>query len=46
MTYVVELKLDNQNKYNVADPDEIDNLLSNGLLLKTPTIIYIMYQPA
>ena len=44
-TYVVELKLDNQNKYNVADPDEIDNLLSNGLLLKTPTIIYIMYQP-
>tara|TARA_B100000242_G_scaffold293833_1_gene273279 strand:- start:3088 stop:3507 length:420 start_codon:yes stop_codon:yes gene_type:complete len=44
-TYVVELKLDNQNKYNVADPDEIDNLLSNGLLLKTPTTIYIMYQP-
>lgn len=44
-TYVVEMKLDNQNKYNVADPDEIDNLLSNGLLLKTPTIIYIMYQP-
>lgn len=44
-TYVVEMKLDNQNKYNVADPDEIDNLLSNGLLLKAPTTIYIMYQP-
>tara|TARA_Y100000389_G_C17457622_1_gene519260 strand:+ start:1333 stop:1752 length:420 start_codon:yes stop_codon:yes gene_type:complete len=44
-TYVVEIKLDNQNKYNVADPDEVDNLLSNGLLLKTPTNIYMMYQP-
>ena len=45
ITYVVEIKLDNHNKYNVADPDEIDNLLSNGLQLKTPTTIYVMYHP-
>lgn len=45
-TFVVELKLDNYTSHNVSDPDELENLLINGLTLKMPTIIYIMYQPA
>lgn len=45
-TYVVEVKLDNVSKYNVNDPDELDNLLTNGLNVQLPTTFYIMYQPA
>lgn len=45
ITYVVELKLDNYTSHNVSDPDELENLLINGLTIKTPTIIYIIYEP-
>tara|TARA_Y100000389_G_scaffold158445_1_gene159901 strand:+ start:793 stop:1209 length:417 start_codon:yes stop_codon:yes gene_type:complete len=44
-TFVVQLKLDNYTSHNVSDPDELENLLINGLTIKMPTIIYIMYQP-
>lgn len=45
-TFVVQLKLDNYTAHNVFDPDELENLLINGLTIKIPTIIYIMYQPS
>lgn len=44
-TFVVQLKLDNYTSHNVSDPDELENLLINGLTIKMTTIIYIMYQP-
>lgn len=45
ITFVVELKIDNFNSFNVNDPDELENLLVNGLNIKTPTTVYIMYHP-
>ena len=41
--YAVEIRLDNINKFNVKDPDEIDNLLNKYLYLQTPTIVYLTY---
>ena len=45
LTYVVQLKLDNVTKFNVNQSDELDNLLTNLLHMKTPTTIYIIYSP-
>jgi hypothetical protein len=43
--FVVEIKIDNVSKYNIADPDEVDNLLTNALYMETPTILYVIYNP-
>lgn len=43
--FVVEVKIDNVSKYNIADPDEVDNLLTNALYIKPPTILYVIYNP-